>query len=142
MRGSGGGVEREGIPGIENSLSKGPGVGWASGEGQLSAFESLPTAELYFRCTVAVGCATHKDVLGVPELLALESKPSECTGSIWDNSDCTVMSGENPTSAPGGSYTQGLGSEHTARPLPTEILSRSNPGCCSALSFLFNMKIL
>lgn len=27
MRGSGGGGEREGIPSIENSLGKGPGVG-------------------------------------------------------------------------------------------------------------------
>lgn len=106
MRGGGGSVEREGIPGIENSLGKGPGVGWVWGQGQLSAFESLPTAELYFRCTVAVGCATHKDVLGVPELLASQSKPSECTGSIWDHSDCSVGSGENPMSAAGGSSIQ------------------------------------
>lgn len=28
MRGGGGGVEREGIPGIQNSLGKSPGVGW------------------------------------------------------------------------------------------------------------------
>lgn len=30
MRGSGGGGEKEGIPGIENSLGKGPGVGVGS----------------------------------------------------------------------------------------------------------------
>lgn len=54
MRGVRGGVEREGIPGIENSLGKGPGVGWDWGQGQLSEFSSLPTRELYFRCTVGV----------------------------------------------------------------------------------------
>lgn len=128
MRGSGGGVEREGIPGIENSLGRGPGVGWVWGQGQLSAFESLPTSELCSRCTVAVGCATHKDVLGVPELLASRSKPSECMGSIWDNSDCSLMSGENTMSAAGGSYIPRLSSEDPVRPLLTEILSRSNLG--------------
>lgn len=126
MRGGGGGVEREGIPGIENSLGKGPGVGWVWGQGQLSAFESLPTSDLYFRCTVAVGCATHKDVLGIPELPAWQSKPSECMGSICDKSDCSVTSGESPTSAAGGSCIHELSSEDPARPLLTEILSRSN----------------
>lgn len=129
MRGSGGGVEREGIPSIENSLGKGPGVGWVWGQGQLSAFESLPTVELYFRCTVAVGCATHKDVLGVPELLASWSKSSECIGSIWDSSDCSVMSGVNAVSAAGGSCIHRLSSEDPVRPLLTEKLSRSNVGC-------------
>ena len=115
MRGGGGGVDREGIPGIENSLGTGPGMGWVWGQGQMSAFESLPTAELYFRCAVAVGCATHKDVLGVPELLASQSKPSEGMGSIRGNSDCSVMSGENPMSAAGGSCIQELSSEDPAR---------------------------
>lgn len=40
MRGSGGGGEREGIPRIENSLGKGPGVGMGMVHGQLSTFES------------------------------------------------------------------------------------------------------
>lgn len=54
MRGGRGGVEREGIPGIENSLGKAPGVGWDWGQGQLSEISSLPTGELYFRCKVGL----------------------------------------------------------------------------------------
>lgn len=96
MRGGGGDVEREGIPGIECSLSKGPGVRWDWGQGQLSTCESLPTGELYFRYTVAVNYATRRAVVSVSGLLAPQSLPSECMGSICDNSDCSVMSRKHP----------------------------------------------
>lgn len=36
IRGRGGAVEREGIPGTEYSSGRGPGVGWDWGQGQLS----------------------------------------------------------------------------------------------------------
>lgn len=115
VRGGGGAAEREGIPGIEYSLGRGLGVGWDWGQGQLSTL-SFPTAKLCFRCTVAVGYASHNAVSGIPGLLAPQRQPSECMGSTCDNSDGSTLRSTNPVPAAGGSCMHKLGHEDPARP--------------------------
>lgn len=90
--------------------------------------ESFPTAELCFRCTVAVGCASHSVVSSICGLLAPESQPSERMGSVCDSSDCSARGVQTPCQLQVGHVCiHKLSVEDPARSLLTGLIERKLP---------------
>lgn len=71
----GGGVERESIPGIENSLGQGPWKEWAGmhSESFACVIQSLPTTALHFRCEETVCQTLLKYILRVTCLCVISN---------------------------------------------------------------------